>query len=122
MRNILTDILRSVLTDRQTPLRLISYPVFKDVAALENEEPAFRLFTDVFSRFIIHGTVTPSPQGTPGPGPGPAVELSEDPYKRSDDYVAKPRRVTFKEETREKVLKRLWPVLSGLSSYLVKLH
>jgi hypothetical protein len=28
----------------------------KDVDALDSDEPAFRLFTDVFSRFIIRGS------------------------------------------------------------------
>jgi hypothetical protein len=36
--------------------------LLKDIAALENEEPAFRLFTDVFSRFVIRGTVETEPQ------------------------------------------------------------
>ena len=31
----------------------------QEVAALEAEEPAFHLFTDVFSRFIIRGAVRP---------------------------------------------------------------
>ena len=33
----------------------------KDVDALESDEPALRLFTDVFSRFIIRGTNPPIP-------------------------------------------------------------
>jgi hypothetical protein len=45
----------------------------KDLAALEREEPAFRLFTDVFSRFIIRGTVQPDDlDQVSGKDPAPA--------------------------------------------------
>ncbi len=80
----------------------------KELEALENDEPAFRLFTDVFSRFIISGAVNIEPQPS---------TLGADVKKRRSrsttlevDETQMARRVTFtvdeKVKTKEIVMSK----------------
>lgn len=68
------------------------------MAALENEEPAFRLFTDVFSRFIIHGTVQAEA------APAELADRAEQ-ADRADTYVPASRKVTFADDLNKVITK-----------------
>jgi hypothetical protein len=76
----------------------------KELEALENDEPAFRLFTDVLSRFIISGAVNIEPQPS---------TLGADVKKRRSrsttsevDETQMARRVTFAVDEKVKTNKR----------------
>ena len=61
---------------------------------MESEEPVYRMFTDILSRFIIRDTIRTSPDHTPS-SVKYATQKSEDEAKA--EIEAKPR-VTFKDE------------------------
>ena len=77
---------------------------------MEQEEPAYRMFTDIFSRLIIRDTVeknTKSQENENSPISTPSPTSNNDPgvmkYAVAEEKVTINKKVQFKEDEKEKV-------------------